>query len=140
MTKNSPVETAVQKKEMIDALESNFGNVTIAARVVGITPRTHYRWLKEDDAYSTEAENIKDICYRKIKDGLIQKALMKIEKGSTRVLLKMLGIFLKKMPEEMERASRINNVRLVPKIKYVATREEAQEIMRSRGEMPNKID
>ena len=140
MSKNSPVETAVQKKEMIDALESNFGNVTIAARVVGITPRTHYRWLKEDDAYSTEAENIKDICYRKIKDGLIQKALMKIEKGSTRVLLKMLGIFLKKMPEEMERASRINNVRLVPKIKYVTTREEAQEIMRSRGEMPNKID
>jgi hypothetical protein len=135
MNQHTPEETLVLKTAMIDALESNFGNVTFAARQVGISPRTHYRWMKEDDEYADESENIKDICYRKIKDGLIHKALMKIEKGNTSTLNKMLGIFLKKMPEEMDRASRINNVRLLPKINYVKSREEAQEIMRSRGEM-----
>jgi len=134
MSKNSPVETAIQKKEMIDALEANFGNVTIAAMVVGISPRTHYRWLKEDGDYADESENIRDISYRRIKEGLVQKAMMKIEKGNASVLNKMLGIFLKKLPEEMDRLSTKNNVRLVPKIRYVDTREEAQEIERRRLE------
>lgn len=123
MGTNSAEATAMLKTQMIDALEANFGSVTVAARLIGITPRTHYRWLKEDDAYADEAENIRDISYRKIKEGLVQKAWMKIEKGNTTVLNKMLGIFLKKLPEEMDRASRLNNVRLVPKIRYVNTRE-----------------
>jgi hypothetical protein len=134
MSKNSPAEMAMLKTKMIDALESNFGNVTIAARVAGIAPRTHYRWLKEDAGYADEAENIRDISYRRIKDGLVQKALMKIEKGNSSVLNKMLGIFLKMLPEEMDRLSTKNNVRLLPKIHYIDTREQAQEIERRRLE------
>jgi hypothetical protein len=135
MNQHSPEKTAMLKTTMIDALEANFGNVTVAARVVGISPRTHYRWLKEDNEYADDAENIKDICYRKITDGLIQKALMKIEKGNTSILNKMLGIFLKKLPEEMDRASRLNNVRLTASMKYIDTREEAEEMMRREGKM-----
>jgi len=128
--------TAIHKKEMINALEVYFGNVTDAARKVGITPRTHYRWLKEDDEYADAAENMRDLCYRKVKDNLIAKALTRIEKGDKAVLMKMLGIYLKKLPEEMERAARINNVPLIrPTIKYVNTREEAEEIRRKRGGM-----
>jgi predicted transcriptional regulator len=138
MGTNSTEATAMLKTQMIDALEANFGSVTVAARVVGISPRTHYRWLKEDNEYSGEAENIRDISYRKIKEGLVQKAWMKIEKGNTSVLNKMLGIFLKKLPEEMELASRHNNVRLTASIKYIDTREEAEEIMRREGKMPNE--
>jgi|SRR6185312_3982110 len=110
MSKSSEEVTAIHKKEMINALEANMGNVTAAAQVVGITPRTHYIWLKQDDEYADAAENMKDICYRRVKDSLIEKALSKIEKGDTAVLMKMLSIYLKKLPDEMERAARINNV------------------------------
>lgn len=135
MGTNSEQATAIQKKEMINALEANFGNVTQAAKAVGITPRTHYRWLKEDEEYADAAENMRDICYRRVKDNLLEKALDKIEKGDTAILSKMLSIYLKKLPEEMDRASRQNNVRLVPKIRYVETREQAEQIMRERGEL-----
>ena len=136
MGHNSEAVTAIKKKEMINALENSFGNVTAAAKKVGITPRTHYTWLKEDDEYADAAENMKDISYRRVKDSLVEKALNMVEKGDTTVLLKMLSIYLKKLPEEMERAARINNVPLVrARIKYVDTREEAEEIMRKHGSM-----
>ena len=136
MGHNSEAVTAIKKKEMINALEDNFGNVTAAAKAVGITPRTHYTWLKEDDEYADATENMKDISYRRVQDSLIEKALSKIEKGDTKVLLKMLSIYLKRLPEEMERAARINNVPLIrAKINYVDTREEAEEIMKRQGKM-----
>jgi hypothetical protein len=135
MGTNSEAVTAIQKKEMINALEVNFGNVTAAAKVVKITPRTHYRWLKEDPEYADAAENMKDISYRRVKDSLVEKALSMVEKGDTTVLLKMLSIYLKKLPEEMERAARINNVPLVrARIKYIDTREEAMQLLKDRGE------
>lgn len=135
MGTNSEAVTAIKKKEMINALENSFGNVTAAAKAVGITPRTHYTWLKEDDEYADAAENMRDISYRRVKDSLVEKALSEIEKGDTTVLLKMLGIYLKKLPEEMERVARINNVPLVrARIKYIDTREEAMQLLKSRGE------
>lgn len=128
--------TAIHKKEMINALEESMGNVTAATKKVGITPRTHYRWLKEDDEYADATENMKDISYRRVKDSLIEKALKKIEEGDTPMLMKMLSIYLKKLPEEMERAARINHVPSVrARIKYIDTREEAEESMRRRGPM-----
>jgi|SRR6185312_6794750 len=135
MGTNSEAVTAIKKKEMINALENSFGNVTEAAKKVGITPRTHYTWLKEDDEYADAAENMKDISYRRVKDSLVEKALSKIENGDTTVLLKMLSIYLKKLPEEMERVARINNVPLIrAKINYVDTREEAMQLLKDRGE------
>ena len=136
MSKSSEEETAIHKKEMINALEANLGSVTAAAQQVGITPRTHYRWLKEDDEYADAAESMKDICFRRVKESLIEKALSKIEKGDNAILMKMLSIYLKKLPEDMEKAARINNVPLIrPRIKYVDTREEAEEIMKKKGLM-----
>lgn len=136
MSKSSEDVTAIHKREMINALEVNLGNVTAATKEVGITPRTHYRWLKEDEEYADATENMKDICYRRLKEGLIDMALKKIEKGNTAVLMKMLGIYLKKLPDDMERVSRINNVPLIrPRIKYVHTREEADEITKREGPM-----
>jgi len=133
---NSDAATAIQKKEMINALEESMGNVTAAAKKVGITPRTHYRWLKEDEEYADATENMKDISYRRVKDSLIEKALSKIEKGDTAVLMKMLSIYLKKLPDEMERLAHINNVPMLrAKIKYIENREEAEEIMRRNGQM-----
>lgn len=136
MSKSSEEDTAASKKGMINALEVHLGNVTAAAQALGITPRTHYRWLKEDGEYADAAEGMRDICYRRVKDRLIEKALKKIDKGDSAVLIKMLSIFLKKLPEEMDRLAMFNRVPLIrPVINYVDTREQAEEIMRSRGEM-----
>jgi hypothetical protein len=117
MGKNSETATAIQKKKMLDALEANFGNISRAAKLVKMDTRTHYRWLREDPEYGELAENMRDLCYRRVKDNLLENALKKIEKGDSAVLNKMLGIYFKKLPEEMERASHFNNVPFRVKLK-----------------------
>jgi hypothetical protein len=119
MGKNSAITTDILKEKMIDALEASFGNVSQAAKSAGIDPRTHYRWMKEDPNYANHAENMKDICFRKIKDNLLEKALMMIDKGNPAILSKMLGIYFKKLPDEMSRLSRHNDVPLRVGINYV---------------------
>ncbi len=138
MAKNTEMQTAAQKKEMINALEANFGNVTASTKVVGITPRTHYRWLKEDPEYASAAENMRDLCYRKVKDNLLEQALKKIGSGDTSVLNKMLSIYFKNLPDEMRSASSFNNVPIRVGVKYIKTREEAEEMMRNDGRMGNE--
>lgn len=132
---NTPEQTAKLKEAMILSLEANYGNIKKAANAVGISPRTHFRWMKEDEHYEKQADISKDVGYRNIKDSLIELALQKAEKGDTTVLNQLLRIFLKNMPEELKALHRHNNVPLTPKIRYVDTREEAQEIMRRQGKI-----
>jgi hypothetical protein len=127
MGKNNAQATAAYKKEMINALEANFGNVTAAAKVVGITPRMHYLWLKSDDEYAYAAESMKDICFRRVKDNLLENALKKIETGDTAVLNKMLGIYFKNIPEEIDRASHLNKVEIITKTNYIRPEEIGEE-------------
>jgi hypothetical protein len=127
MGKNNAQATAAYKKEMINALEANFGNVTAAAKTVGITPRMHYLWLKSDDEYAYAAENMKDLCFRRVKDNLLENALKKIESGDSSVLNKMLGIYFKNLPEEMNNVSGLNNVEIVTKTKYIRAEEGTGE-------------
>lgn len=49
------------KKATIQALEKSLGVVSVACRAVGISRDTHYRWLKEDEAYKTEVEALGDV-------------------------------------------------------------------------------
>ena len=119
MGNNTSIATDVQKEAMITALEENYGNVTAAAKAVKISPRTHYRWLKEDGQYADQAESIRDISYRKLRDKLVASALKKIDKGDSSVLNRMMGIYLKNTPEEMRRASTENNVPMRVRIKYI---------------------
>jgi hypothetical protein len=109
MSKNSPEGTGKQKEVMLRALEAHYGNIVKAAKVAGITSQTHYRWLKEDKGYDLLAKSIKDVCYRDLKEDLIENGLKMIEKGNAAVLIKMLGIFLKDLPEEMKMLNRMNN-------------------------------
>jgi len=109
MSKNSPEGTEKQKAVMLRALEANYGNIAKAAQVAGITSQTHYRWMKEDERYDLVAKSIKDVCYRDLKENLIDNGLKMIEKGNAAVLIKMLSIFLKDMPEEMKLLNRMNN-------------------------------
>jgi hypothetical protein len=50
------------------------------------------------------------------------------------VLNQMMRIFLKDLPEEMKKLSRMNNIPLTARIRYVDTREEAAEIVKQQQE------
>jgi hypothetical protein len=117
MNKNSLIVTAKQKQRMIIALEANFGNVTKAAKIAGITPRTHQRWVKEDGDYEDEVGSIKDLGLKGMKDNLIDLAMKKAQQGNIAVLNKMLGIFLKDMPEEMKDLNQYNKIPFRVKVK-----------------------
>ena len=135
MGKNGELATAAQKGKMLEAIEACFGSINKAAGMAGIHVATHYRWLKEDPGYADQADYMKDVSFRKVKDKLLDKALEKIDKGDTFILSRMMTIYFKNIPGEMDRVSYHNNVRLVPKIRYIDTREQAQAIMR--GEEPD---
>jgi hypothetical protein len=109
MGKNTLEVTAAKKQAMIDALEANFGNITAAAKQADISVRTHYKWLKEDEDYEDEVTNIKDISFGKMKETLLEKAMKRIDDGNTAVLNQLLRIYFKKLPDEMEVTSRVND-------------------------------
>lgn len=53
-------KTDIKKKAMIDALTSTLGIVSIACQKVGISRQTHYEWLRTDDTYKLECNDIKN--------------------------------------------------------------------------------
>jgi hypothetical protein len=108
MGRNSQQATAIKKQAMIDALEANFGNITAAAKHAEIDVRTHYKWLKEDEAYEYEVVNIKDISFGKVKENLLEKALKLVDNGNTTVLNQLLRIYFRNLPEEMQTTSNMN--------------------------------
>lgn len=50
-----------QKKAMLEALEKTLGVVTTACKQVGISRETHYRWLREDSAYSDACSDVGNV-------------------------------------------------------------------------------
>ena len=65
------------KKAMVQALEKSLGVVTTAAKQAGISRDTHYRWLKEDEEYKAQVDELSDVAldfaesqlFKQIKDG-----------------------------------------------------------------------
>lgn len=62
---------------MIEALKKSLGVVSSACEEVGISRRTHYNWLNDDEEYKRKIEEIDDYCidfaesalFKKIKEG-----------------------------------------------------------------------
>jgi hypothetical protein len=54
-----------------------------------------------------------------MKDTLMEKALMSIDKGDSAVLNQLLRIYFKALPEEMETTRKMNRPLLKVRIKYV---------------------
>lgn len=46
---------------MIQALEKSLGVVTTACKAVGINRSTHYEWLKTDENYKKQVEDIENV-------------------------------------------------------------------------------
>ena len=138
MNQKKPFEILRQQSIMIDELEKNYGSIKKAAKAAGIHPSTHYRWMKEDEDYERKATISRDVGCRNLKENIIEIALREAEKGNSAVINQMIRTFLKYMPDEMKDLNRANNVPLMPRIKYIDTREEAMESMRRHGQRPNE--
>ena len=54
-------KTEQHKKAIIEALEKSLGVVTTACKVVGIGRTQFYQWLKDDDEFAQEVDDIQNI-------------------------------------------------------------------------------
>ena len=70
--------TAVKKKAMLDALKKNLGNISQAAKAVGIERSTHHRWLKADTKYAAAAEEVTEFSF----DFVESKIMKAIQDGN----------------------------------------------------------
>lgn len=54
-------KTEQHKKAIIEALEKSLGVVTTACKVVGIGRTQFYQWLKDDEEFAQEVDDIQNI-------------------------------------------------------------------------------
>lgn len=54
-------DTEKKKALMLEALEASLGIVTTAAKKVGIHRKTHYDWLRSDEKYRMDVQDINEI-------------------------------------------------------------------------------
>tara|TARA_R110000764_G_scaffold127179_1_gene214920 strand:- start:93 stop:443 length:351 start_codon:yes stop_codon:yes gene_type:complete len=54
-------KTEQHKKAIIEALEKHLGIVTTACRIVGVGRTTFYGWLKDDEEFAKQVEDIQNI-------------------------------------------------------------------------------
>ena len=54
-------KTEQHKKAIIEALEKSLGVVTTACRTVGVGRTTFYEWLKDDEEFAKQVDDIQNI-------------------------------------------------------------------------------
>lgn len=67
------------KSNMIEALDKAFGIVSKACEMVGISRQTHYRWMKEDEEYKDQVDDIQDVALDFAENALLKQ----IQQGNT---------------------------------------------------------
>lgn len=68
----SPEARAVNKAEMLKALEQSLGIVTKACLAVGIERKTHYLWLENDADYAASVAAIQEQALDHVEDKLFK--------------------------------------------------------------------
>jgi len=63
----------VKKELMIEALKKNMGIISSACEEVGISRQTHYNWLKDDEVYRKDAEEILEYTLDYVENKLLEK-------------------------------------------------------------------
>jgi len=100
----------ITKKAMLEALERSLGIVSTACKNVGISRETHYRWLREDENYKTQVEDISNFTLDFVESQL-HKQIMDGEVSSTIFYLKTKGKkrgYIEKQEIEMSGGMTIN--------------------------------
>jgi len=87
---NDMTTNDIHKKAMIEALEKSLGIVTTACKSVGISRETHYRWLREDEEYRKQVEDISDVALD-FAESQLHKQIQNGEVSSTIFYLKTKG-------------------------------------------------
>jgi len=59
--KKQQLRTEVKKKAMLQALEKTLGIVTQACKLAGISRDQHFEWLKKDEKYAADVDDLKNI-------------------------------------------------------------------------------
>jgi len=54
-------KTEQHKKAIIEALEKSLGVVTTACKIVGVGRTTFYQWLKDDEEFAKQVDDIQNI-------------------------------------------------------------------------------
>ena len=92
-TKHEQNRTTVAKKEMLAALEKSLGVVTIALNATGTGRATYYQWLKDDEDFKQQVDDISEIAldfaesqlHKQIKDGEVSSTIFYLKtKGKKR--------------------------------------------------------
>lgn len=85
--KKTKVHTRQRQKLMIQALEDNLGFVRISAKKAGIHHATHYEWIKKDEWYRNQIENL-ELNKKKMRQEFIEsKFYENINKGKETSIL-----------------------------------------------------
>jgi hypothetical protein len=58
---SQPLKTLHNKKAMLDALEKSLGVVTSACKSVGVSRWTYYDWLRNDEEFKKQVDDIQNI-------------------------------------------------------------------------------
>lgn len=61
MEKKEIEHNRTRKNAQIAALKTTLGIVTEACEITGLAPSTHYKWLKEDEEYKKDVEELADL-------------------------------------------------------------------------------
>lgn len=55
------IDTIKKKEAMLEALKSSLGIVSKACQNTGVSRQTHYNWLKSDEKYKSDVDDICEI-------------------------------------------------------------------------------
>lgn len=77
------VRTIVLKKKVLEELQRSLGIVSIACRKCGITRKSYYRWMREDEEFQSAVEEI----YESRGDFVEGKLLENIRNGETTAII-----------------------------------------------------
>ena len=76
-TNKNLIKKQTNKTKMLEALTHCLGNISEACKMVNISRETHYRWIREDDFYAQQIEDLQESIidfveselFKQIKDG-----------------------------------------------------------------------
>ena len=76
-------QTQKNKAIFLEALEKSLGNITLASQMTGISRRTFYNWLRDDEEFKQAVDDITEIQI----DFVESKLLERIKQGDTTAII-----------------------------------------------------
>ena len=118
-------KTIHTKKALIEAMKKNLGVVTMACKEVGISRATYYDYIRKDEDFKAEIEDVKDVAIDFVESQLFKQ----IKEGSTAATIFYLKCQGKKRgyieKQEVEHSGKVDNGGIIVK---TASKEDIAEV------------